>query len=45
MQGRSKEVLQAITDESGKLQHKLDCENKELEIGLTPRVRISSRCG
>jgi hypothetical protein len=44
MQERSKEVLRAMTDESGKLQHKLDCANKELGIGLTPRVRISSRC-
>jgi hypothetical protein len=31
MQERSKEVLQAMTDESGKLQHKLDCANKELD--------------
>lgn len=31
MQERSKEVLQAMTDESGKLQHKLDCTNKELD--------------
>ena len=31
MQERSKAVLQAMTDESGKLQHKLDCANKELD--------------